>query len=197
MLPIDAIWSGTADMIKNDGTMTNEEAFWKRFVQIFGEKALNDHAVFDDYYENEFRQVKSDCGFNPKAASTVRRLTEKGFRIALATNPIFPKSAIESRIGWVGLKPDDFELYTSYENTSFSKPNKAYYLDIAERLGVSPEECLMVGNNVDEDMVASDVGMKTFLITDCLINKSQSELTAFERGGFDELCEYIEKSAMQ
>ena len=33
---IKAIWTGTADMVKNDGKDTNERVFWKRFTEIFG-----------------------------------------------------------------------------------------------------------------------------------------------------------------
>ncbi|MBO4954530.1 MAG: HAD family hydrolase, partial [Clostridia bacterium] len=39
---IDAVWAGTKAMIKNDGTKTNEKAFWQVFTSIFGEEALND-----------------------------------------------------------------------------------------------------------------------------------------------------------
>ena len=34
-----------------------------------------------------------------------------------------------------------------------------------QKLNVSPEECLMVGNDVSEDMIAETIGMKVFLIT--------------------------------
>ena len=33
-----------------------------------------------------------------------------------------------------------------------------------------PEECLMVGNDVEEDLVAGTIGVQTVLVTDCLIN---------------------------
>ena len=29
---VDGVWAGTAAMVKNDGSCTNEEAFWKRFA---------------------------------------------------------------------------------------------------------------------------------------------------------------------
>ena len=93
---IDGVWAGTAAMVKNDGSCTNEEAFWKCFAGIFGENALNDKPVFDEYYRNEFQQVASDCGFTDEAAETVRSLKSQGFRVLLATNPIFPAVATES-----------------------------------------------------------------------------------------------------
>lgn len=128
---------------------------------------------------------------NPAAAGVVALCRQNGLRTALATNPIFPSVATESRIRWAGLQPQAFELYTTYENTGFCKPNPAYYRDIAERLDVAPQACLMVGNDVDEDMAARRLGMQVFLLTDCLINKDDKDIAAYPNGGFSELEKYI------
>ena len=186
-LLVDAIWSGTAAMVKNDGSQSNEAAFWKKFASICGEKVFADKPLFDEFYLKEFQEAKGICGRNPKAALTVQRAKEMGLRVALATNPIFPKVATESRIRWAGLEPEDFELYTSYENIGYCKPNPDYYREIVKRLGVKPEQCLMVGNDVSEDMVAETVGMKVFLLTDCLINKEQKDINQYRRGSFDQI----------
>ena len=174
---IDGIWSGTAAMVKNNGTKTNEQAFWEKFSEVFGEKALADKPLFDEFYEKEFQNAKEICGYNPKAAIAVHTIKEMEFRIALATNPIFPSTATESRIRWAGFEPNDFELYTTYENIGYCKPNPEYYKELARRLGVSPEQCLMVGNDVDEDMVAAELGMEVFLITDCMLNRRNKEVS--------------------
>ena len=137
---VDAIWAGTAAMVKNDGTKSNEYAFWKRFSAFYGEKALADKPLFDAFYSNEFQRAHELCGYNPKAAEAVRLAKEIGLRVVLATNPIFPAVATESRIRWAGLTPADFELYTTYENIGFCKPNPSYYLEITSRLNVAPEE---------------------------------------------------------
>ena len=184
---VDAIWAGTAAMVKNDGSQSNEAAFWKKFASICGEKVFADKPLFDEFYLKEFQEAKGICGRNPKAALTVQRAKEMGLRVALATNPIFPKVATESRIRWAGLEPEDFELYTSYENIGYCKPNPDYYREIVKRLGVEPEQCLMVGNDVSEDMVAEAVGMKVFLLTDCLINKEVKDISQYRRGSFDQI----------
>lgn len=188
---IDSVWAGTAAMVKNNGSCTNEEAFWKCFAGIFGEKALDDKPVFDEYYRNEFQQVASDCGFTDEAAETVRSLKSQGFRVLLATNPIFPAVATESRIRWAGLDKDDFEYYTTYENSHFCKPNPAYFKEILDKTGLKAEECLMVGNDADEDTPAETLGIKIFLLTDCLINKNGKDISKYPQGGFKELTEYI------
>lgn len=191
---VDGILLGTAAMVKNDGKQSNEAAFWKKFSEIYGEKVLADKPLFDEFYEKEFQNAKELCKVNPQAAIAVHTVKEMGFRVALATNPIFPATATESRIRWAGLEPEDFELFTTYENIGYCKPNPDYYREIAKRLGVEPEQCLMVGNDVTEDMIAETVGMKVFLLSDCLINKERKDIDQYKRGGFDQLLEYICKS---
>ena len=184
---INAILAGIEAMIKNDGSQLNEDAFWKRFVEIYGDKVLADKPVFEDFYKNEFQDARSFCGFNPKAAETVRSLKDKGYRVVLATNPLFPSIATESRIRWAGLEPSEFDLYTTYENTSYCKPNLDYYRDILKRINCRPEECLMVGNDVGEDMVVEALGMQAFLLTDCLINTQKKDITAYPHVSFEQL----------
>lgn len=186
-----SIWKGTEMMVKNDGSCTNEEAFWKLFAQIYGEQAREDEPIFDAFYHNEFEKVSEVCGYQPGAAKVIRELKAKGYRVALATNPIFPRVATHNRIRWAGLKPEDFEWITTYENSCYCKPNPAYYVELIEKLGCSAGECLMVGNDVEEDMVAETLGMQVFLLTDCLINKEEKDLSLYPHGGFKELENYI------
>lgn len=132
---IDAIWAGTVAMVKNNGKQSNEAVFWAKFSEIYGkEKTLKDKSLFDDFYAENFEEAKALCGYHAKAAETVKKAKQLGYKVALATNPIFPKIATESRIRWAGLSPEDFELFTAYENTCYCKPNPEYYRDIAERL---------------------------------------------------------------
>ena len=189
---IGAIWSGTKAMIVNTGEKINEEIFWDVFASIMGSEICNDQKYFDEFYANDFCKVKDFCGYDPRAAKAVKSIKEKGFRIALATNPFFPSTATEQRIGWTGLSPTDFELYTTYENSHYCKPNPDYYREVMSKLGVTAEECLMVGNDVDEDMMAEGLGMKVFLITDCLINKKNKDINAYPHGSFEQLLEYID-----
>ena len=189
---IQGIWKGTGAMVKNDGSVSNEDAFWNCFSQIMGRDARQDEPLFRQFYENEFNAAKAACGFNSKAAETVKAIKKKGFRVALATNPIFPTIATESRIRWAGLDAADFEHFTAYENSCHCKPNPAYYQDVCNALGVSPAECLMVGNDAIEDTAAEQLGIRVFLLTDCLINKDGRDISSYPQGGFDDLLHFID-----
>ena len=188
---VAAVWKGTKAMVKNDGSCSNEDAFWRCFAEVYGEKALADKPMFDGFYRNEFQQARDVCGYAPGAAETVSLAKALGLRTALATNPIFPAAATESRIRWAGLEPEDFELYTTYENIGHCKPNPEYYRDILKILGLEAGECLMVGNDAAEDTAAELAGIKVFLLTDCLINKAGRDLTNYPQGGFEQLAQYL------
>ena len=191
---VSIIWKGTIAMMKNDGSRPNERVFWEVFAAAYGEKkATDDQALFDDFYAEDFDKVQASCGYTPASAKLIGYLKERGINRVLATNPIFPAVATQARIRWAGLSPDDFLTYTTYENSRYCKPNPAYYQDILDKIGVPAEACLMVGNDVDDDLPAETLGMKVFLLTDCLINKKDKDVSRYPRGSFEDLRRYIDE----
>ncbi len=188
---VESTWKGTAAMIANDGSKNNSEAFWDVFTQIYGAEKLCDMELFDAFYRDTFGELQPLTSPNPMAASLIRTVKESGFRTVLATNPVFPQTATLHRMRWAGLAPEDFELYTTYENIGYCKPNLEYYREIARRLGVEPSECAMVGNDVNDDLVAERLGMQVFLLTDHLVNRKNVDISRYARGGFAELATWL------
>lgn len=190
-LLIKSIWKGTEAMVMNDGSKRNDAVFWNTFSAIYGRDTRADEPIFEDFYRSEFQQVRDVCGYDDRSAKTIRKLKKMGFRMVLATNPLFPAIATHSRIKWAGMAPSDFEHITTYENSFHCKPNPDYYQEILDKLGLKAEECLMVGNDVGEDMIAEKLGMQVFLLTDCLINKTNADISRYASGSFPELMDYI------
>lgn len=189
---IGAIVGGTKAMHQNDGSKTNEEAFWQYFCGVFGEQAREDMPYFAEFYETEFDKARGACGFDENAAPTVRACRALGLRVCAATNPYFPEIATRKRLQWAGVDPKSIEFYTTYEDCCYCKPNPQYYLEVAARLGLAPTECLMVGNDVTEDMAAAEVGMQVFLlVNEHLINKENKDINAYPHGDFAALLDYI------
>ena len=188
---VDSIWRGTAAMVKNNGETTNEERFWNEFEVAYGKAAREDEKYFADFYREDFDKVSVSCGYTPAAREIIDTVKACGLRTALTTNPVFPAMATERRIAWAGLSPSDFELVTTYENSRFCKPNPDYYRDVMKTLGVCPEECLMVGNDVAEDMVAQTLGSRVFLLTDCLINPKNVDISVYPHGSYEDLIAFI------
>lgn len=191
---VKVMWKGVAAMVKNDGSCTNEEAFWKVFTDTFGEASMKDKPFIDEFYENEFNEVSKICGFAKEAKETVALVKTRGKLSVLATNPLFPHTATENRMRWAGLEPEMFAEYTTYEDYHYCKPNPMYYTELLEKLGLKPEECIMVGNDLNEDILPTEkLGMENFLLTDCLINKDEKDFSTYAHGDFEILKKYLEE----
>ena len=188
-----AMQAGIAAMVKNDGSRTGEEAYWDAYVAVSGTDLDKELPVLDDFYTGEFDEISASCGYTPKAADLVHSLKARGIRVILATNPLFPRIATEKRIRWAGLEPEDFEFFTTFEDIGFCKPNPAYYKEVLRRAGLDAADCLMVGNDVAEDMTAgAAAGLRGFLLTDCLINTPAADIEQYPHGSFEELNAYID-----
>ena len=189
---VKALKAGTDAIIKNDGSVTNEPAFWRTFDAFYEGREKPRRTVFDRFYSEVFVGTRAACFDDERPRKIVDKVKEKGLIAALATAPAFPAVATETRMGYVGLSPADFSLVTSYENCSFCKPNPKYYLDVAARLGVTPAECLMVGNDVTDDILpALETGMQVFLVTDYLINRIDADIDGWPHGDYDALLAFI------
>lgn len=189
---IKCVWGGVKAMVMNKGGRPNEDAFWEYFVSVYGEDSIHDKAIFDEFYANEFKAAHEFVGFNPESKITVEACKNAGLRVVLATNPVFPEVATRIRAEWAGTPVTEFEAFTTYENSTYCKPNTEYYLELLERLKLDPKECIMVGNDVTEDMeAATKAGMQVFLITDCMINKENKDIAIYPNGTFKDLREYL------
>ena len=188
---VAAVWDGTMAMVKNTGEAFNADVFWARFSAVTGLDAAVYRPVCDHFYAHEFHNAKRFTWENSLAAEAVAMARQKGRKVILATNPLFPMVGQASRLSWIGLKPEDFDLVTSYESDRFCKPNPKYYESICERTGLAPQDCLMIGNDDNEDMyAATSVGMAGYLVTDCRIS-SEAHPWNGAQGSFRELVEML------
>ena len=193
---VKAVWAGTKAMFQNDGSKTNHERFWEVFAETLGltgdtNKLKAIETACDAFYVNEFDSIKEIMTPSEIPKRIVQNLKEKGYNLALVTNPLFPECAVTTRLSWVGLEPGDFSLVTHYANCSYCKPNPGFYKEVFAKIGKKPEQCLMVGNSPVEDMSAEALGVETFLVTDCLENESGADITAFRQGTLEELEKFL------
>lgn len=190
---IDFTLKGTDAMVHNDGSRTNEQAFWGSFFDSLGEHRSELEDIAAGFYTSAFKDLKDQTSSNPHARAAVIAAGEGGKKVVLATNPIFPMTAQLERMSWIGLCEDDFDLITSYENSGYCKPNPDYYREICDKIGVPPQNCLMIGNDEREDMkAASEAGLSCFLVTDCRIMSDHFVWTG-ERGSFEQALHMIER----
>ena len=193
-LSVKAVWAGTKAMFLGDGKSLNSQRFWETFAKVLGiddEKLKTIEDACDDFYSNDFDVVKQVLKPSEVPKRLVLALASRGYKIVLATNPLFPFCAVATRLGWAGLVPQDFQLVTHYANSTYCKPDLGYYREIFAKIDKAPEQCLMAGNNPAEDMVAGTLGCDTFLVTDCLENETGMDITAFRSGTLAQLELYL------
>lgn len=127
----------------------------------------SDPAVLDalDFYEREILPRKNDrvVSARPRegAQKAVETVLDHGYRIALLTNPSFSRACIECRMAWGDMLDMPFELVTTWENSTRCKPDVGYYREALDKLGLAPEETLMVGNDPKRDFPAASFGLQT------------------------------------
>lgn len=186
---VDELMYGTQAMIRNtDSSMTNAEVFWSVFSARTGlEKAkFEPHVAL--FYQTEFGKLQTMTHRLPEAASLIKSCFDQGYRLVIATNPLFPKSAIEQRLAWAGIPVTEFsyDLVTSYENMHACKPNREYYDEILARLAVDRELAIMVGDDWDNDISgATQAGLHTFWITQDADRSSAEQPGLLGKGTLD------------
>lgn len=188
---IQVILSGIEAMRYNDGSVTNEEKFWEVFEQKTKRTQEELRKEFEHFYLTEFPAVKESTTCDKRAARIVKVLKEKGYTLAITTNPLFPFLATSQRVAWAGLDKEDFAIITTFENCGFSKPNMKYYQDILDRLNKRAEDVMMIGNDAIEDMIVERLGMDTYLLTDCLINEENIDTSHFKQGTMEDLLQFV------
>ncbi len=167
---IPCLLAATRDMISSaDPGRTNFDVFWASMARQTGVDwlALGAPAYFDKFYRDGFHKLRDGTTRRPAARPLVEGLIARGIEVVIATNPLFPPTAIEARLDWAGLPPAEipFTLITSMDNMHYTKPNPAYYVEILDQIGRRPADVLMVGNDWKNDIEpAAALGISCYWI---------------------------------
>lgn len=164
----ELLWCTRFMASSQDGSILLRDRFWSCFQERSGLEPAELEPFFDRFYQGEFSQLATLTRVRPSAQRLVSSCLENGLKLVIATNPMFPRVAIEKRLEWAGLSVTDFafDLVTSYDNMHATKPWLAYYSEILDKIDCRPEEALMVGDSWENDIVpAAKIGMCTFWIS--------------------------------
>ncbi len=159
----------TRQMVENqDPSQTLEQKFDAVFYPSLGLDRRDVQGIIDSFYKEDFPKLQSLTQYKPEAVRVVKEVIERGNQAAIATNPLFPPTAIFQRLVWAGLPANEipFSLVPSYETFHFAKPNPAYFTEFLAQLGWPRVPVIMVGNDVDSDIAAArQLGMPVFWVT--------------------------------
>lgn len=195
-----ALLASTDAMIRNqDPSLKNSQVFQDDFFRRVRVPENVLMPVFEDFYRNEFTELKNTLGVqpHPKAREMLEFLIQEGYDVVIATNAVFPVEAILERMRWGGIQGLPYTLITCYDTMHYCKPNLKYYEETLELIGHKPGECLMVGNNMDEDIIAGILGLKTYLVEDFLLDSGANQHSPDMRSNFNELVEFVLSDGVQ
>ena len=151
--------------------LTNLEKFGLDFSKLINipQDIIVDR--FLQFYANEFDNLSKVISAAPMAKQLLQ-LSSKHFNLVAATNPLFPDIATQKRLQWGGISSPDIPWLevTVADEYKTAKPHLEYYQEILTKIDKSPEECLMIGNDKVNDMIAGKLGMKTFLVQNDSLN---------------------------
>jgi FMN phosphatase YigB (HAD superfamily) len=166
---IKTLMAATRKMVEDPSPdKTLEEKFDATFYPPLGLVRQEVQGIIDAFYTEDFPKLKELTQFRPEAVSVVQQLLNRGDQAAVATNPLFPRTAIYQRLSWAGLPADEvpFALIPSYETFHFAKPNPAYFAEFLAQLGWPKIPIIMVGNDINSDIgAAGKLGLPVFWMT--------------------------------
>lgn len=169
-------------IVSVDPARTNEEVFMEEFFKRVDVSSSLLMPLFDEFYERDFPELAGYSGLRPETRQLIEWSFEFGLDVVIATNPVFPATAIWERLRWAGVDDFDYKLVTTYEIMHFCKPNVMYYEEILNMIGRTPDECMMIGNDPVEDLAASELGIKTFLVNDPCMKRKKTTYKSDYKG---------------
>lgn len=179
-------------LASDDGSQTNEEFYRKAVFNDLGISSHQFSAGLQRFYRDHLGQLEPLVTSFPLARKLIERCQSLGFDVVIATNPVFPRAVVDARLQWAGVGDFDYRWITSFENSCYCKPNPHYFTEIFNELGCDPHTVLMVGNDTEHDLSASQLGVTTFLVETWMIERERS-FVADHRGSHLELYHFLEQ----
>ena len=142
---------------------TNMQTFYDDFSKATGHSFLTLRPIFEEFYESDFPALRCLVQAIPQGVKVVEYAIQQGFLTAVASNPVLPLSAMREHVRWAGLTPEHFKIIPALDNFHFFKPQLGFFREIAERLGVKPDSCLLVSGQT-QDIICRELGMKMFFV---------------------------------
>ncbi len=185
------ISSAYALFSNRDGEQTNEQFFLSMVARQLGIGKHQLHQRLQHFYKEGLAALAHLVKPFPQSRAILQTCFDKNLKVALATNPVFPRPAIDARLRSAGLVDFPYHHISSYENSHYCKPNRLFFLDILDRLDLKPEQVVMVGNDTQYDLPARHAGIATYLVDTRLIDHDQLADQATYRGNHDNLLQFI------
>lgn len=153
---ISSLQAGTRQMtLNNQPDCSLEDVFASVFYPQVGLPPASLKSAIDDFYQRIFPVIRQYTRPVPGAVRLVEEAFARGYRVAIATTPLFPAAATLQRLEWAGLPADryPFNIVASFETFHFAKPNPAFLAETLARMGWPDGPVVMVGDDLKNDIL--------------------------------------------
>lgn len=193
--------SATHQMVENqDPSQTLEQKFDQAFYPRLGVTRQQVQPIIDDFYSLDFPHLKTLTQQKPEAIRVVHQVIDRGDKAAIATNPLFPRTAILQRLEWAGLPVGQvpYSLVPSYETFHFAKPNPAYFAEFLGQLGWLKVPVVMVGNDLELDITsAAQLGLPVFWLNQDGNPGSKAQGLQYPQGSIGDLLPWLDAAHIE
>ena len=193
---IQAMEDGEGAMDANDGTnISNGDVFLDAFSRSVGLRLSELGPIYDVLWSEGFPKLRDCWQVVPEAREVISWIFDHGMEVVIATGMMFPKKAVEEKLNWANIPVTEFDYsyVTHEENMHASKPHPTYYLEVLENIGHKPQDCLMVGDDWEHDVVPADsVGIPCFWITNGEYEIPDSEVAVKGNGSLSDLLNWLQ-----
>ena len=165
---ITHLLAATQQMVnKSTPAKTLEETFNQHFYAALGTTRQALQPGIDHFYSQIFPTLRQLTAPQPGSQALMSYVMDKGHDVVIATNPLFPRTAIEQRLDWAGFPPGQtpFKMVTNFSDFHFSKPHPAFFAEILAQLGWQDQPAVMIGDSLQDDLIpASQLGLPVYWI---------------------------------
>lgn len=184
---------GIAAMKDNDGSATNKAAYERAFTAATGYDVKKIETLLNAYYATDFKHLERTAKKNEAMQKSIKLLKSAGFKLILATDPLFPECANLERMRWAGLDPEDFIHIPAYDKHSFAKPSPGFFFEALKYGNSTAGTAMMVGNSVYNDVPSIKAGIPCYLVEDDLLNEENIEFETAYRSSMQGFYEFVVK----
>lgn len=190
-----SFWKSLRSLQTHNTSRSNYDVFIEKMARYGRTTPQVMDLLASELVEKDFQSLGKFFKPVPGARETIDLAHERGYSLALVTNPVFPRKTVLCRMEWAGLRAENFLFITSSQDMSRCKPSVEFYESLLTRFNLKPEQCLMIGNTPVDDLPAHDAGIRTFLVETALsqkiVRKSIEDPRLDARGTYPDLMRWL------
>lgn len=156
---------GQLDDEMNQKLLYNRNIWWQRLIDQLAPARRLPTSLIKKMTTEYWKAYEEASVLYPDAAATLEYLKNEGYKLGLVTDDDGSVGRKARRISRLPLK-DSFDAYVvSGDETAEKKTSPLPFLLVADRLGVSPRKCVMIGDKPFTDIEGGrKAGMRTILV---------------------------------